>query len=300
MNADATKSWDRPPPDIALAELFEHWLPGAFAASGQRAPADTPLLRVSVSGTGGGAWELALDGDRAARGAARARAARHLDAPVGRRPARGAGRRRSRPAADRPARAGRRSTFLTVNPRDVDLVRQISGRVCCSRSRGAGGGGSRSTSGSARRASAPGGRARRCALDGADVRGAAQRRDPADAAALRRPAQDRGRSRAGDAANAAGREPARPALTAPLFGSAPVVGLARLDPPASAAGRSRSGASPDGCETAAPMASERASDGAPATPRPAPERASSPKRPGDAHASCALACCRRPARAARR
>jgi hypothetical protein len=59
---DASQSWDRPPPDIAFAELFERWLPDAFAATGQRAPAGTPILRVSVGGTGGGAWELALAG----------------------------------------------------------------------------------------------------------------------------------------------------------------------------------------------------------------------------------------------
>jgi hypothetical protein len=59
---DASQSWDRPPPDIAFAELFERWLPGAFAATGQRAPAGTPLLRVSVGGADGGAWELALAG----------------------------------------------------------------------------------------------------------------------------------------------------------------------------------------------------------------------------------------------
>ena len=125
---DPTKNWDRPPPDIALPELFEQWLPGAFAATGQRAPAGTPLLRVSVSGTGGGAWELALDG------------ARLLVEPPGREPpdiwvrlsvadlrvALGA----ADPdlpqmvSADWSARH-----LLTVNPSDIDLVRQISGRL---------------------------------------------------------------------------------------------------------------------------------------------------------------------------
>ena len=55
------ESWDRPPPDVTGAELFERWLPGAFAASGYRAPADAPVVRVSISGTDGGSWELHAD-----------------------------------------------------------------------------------------------------------------------------------------------------------------------------------------------------------------------------------------------
>jgi hypothetical protein len=128
MDADTTKSWDRPPSDIAVAELFERWLPAAFAATGQRAPAGTPLLRVSVSGAGGGAWELALDGSQL------------RVEPPGREPpdiwirlsvadlrvALGA----ADPdlpqivAADWTARH-----LLIVNPGDIDLVRQISGRL---------------------------------------------------------------------------------------------------------------------------------------------------------------------------
>jgi len=56
------QNWDRPPPDIAVAELFERWLPDAFAATGARAPAGAPSVRVSISGAGGGAWELRADG----------------------------------------------------------------------------------------------------------------------------------------------------------------------------------------------------------------------------------------------
>jgi hypothetical protein len=55
------QSWDRPPADIAVAELFERWLPGAFAASGYRAPAGAPTIRASISGAGGGTWELRAD-----------------------------------------------------------------------------------------------------------------------------------------------------------------------------------------------------------------------------------------------
>ena len=119
---------DRPPLDIAFADLFERWLPEAFAATGQLAAAGTPVLRVSVSGEGGGAWELALDGDRL------------RVTPPGRAPpdvwlrlaaadvrvALGA------PDPDLPeiVPAGWSAReILIVDPRDVDLVRQVSGRV---------------------------------------------------------------------------------------------------------------------------------------------------------------------------
>ena len=56
------QNWDRPPPDIAVAELFERWLPEAFAATGHRAPAGAPVVRVTIAGTGGGTWEVHADG----------------------------------------------------------------------------------------------------------------------------------------------------------------------------------------------------------------------------------------------
>jgi hypothetical protein len=56
------QNWDRPPPDITVAELFERWLPEAFAATGHRAPAGAPVVRVSISGTGGGTWQIHADG----------------------------------------------------------------------------------------------------------------------------------------------------------------------------------------------------------------------------------------------
>ena len=55
------QSWDRPPGGIAPAEFFERWLPEAFAASGRRVPPGTPTVRVSISGSEGGAWDLAAD-----------------------------------------------------------------------------------------------------------------------------------------------------------------------------------------------------------------------------------------------
>jgi hypothetical protein len=122
------ESRDRPPPEIVLSELFEQWLPAAFAAAEQHAPADTPVVRVSVSGAGGGGWELAVADDRL------------VVSPPGRalpdvwirlsvadlRVALGA----SDPDLPELAPPGASAPqILLVDPRDVDLVRQISGRL---------------------------------------------------------------------------------------------------------------------------------------------------------------------------
>jgi hypothetical protein len=53
---------ERPPPGTSPAAFFERWLPEAFAAGGVEAPADAPLVRVSLSGTDGGEWELQAQG----------------------------------------------------------------------------------------------------------------------------------------------------------------------------------------------------------------------------------------------
>ena len=122
------QNWDRPPPDITVAELFERWMPEAFAATGQRAPAGTPVVRVSISGTGGGTWDVHAD-------------ATSLSVhPAGREPpdiwirqsvadlrvALGA------PDADLPVLlpAGVPTRdLLFAEASDVDLVKQISGRL---------------------------------------------------------------------------------------------------------------------------------------------------------------------------
>jgi hypothetical protein len=48
----------RPPPEIPAREIIESWLPRAFAAAPRRPPPDSPSLRVTLSGQGGGDWEL--------------------------------------------------------------------------------------------------------------------------------------------------------------------------------------------------------------------------------------------------
>jgi hypothetical protein len=53
---------DRPAPGTTPAEFFERWLPDAFASGASEAPADAPLVRVSLSGAAGGEWELQARG----------------------------------------------------------------------------------------------------------------------------------------------------------------------------------------------------------------------------------------------
>lgn len=122
------ESWDRPPPEIAPSELFERWLPAAFAAADQRAPAGTPVVRVSVSGAGGGAWELAAQDDalvvstpgRAPPDVWIRLSVADLRVALG------------GPDPDLPellpAGASAREVLL-IDARDVDMVRQISGRL---------------------------------------------------------------------------------------------------------------------------------------------------------------------------
>ena len=123
------QNWDRPPPDISVAELFERWLPGAFAAAGARAPAGAPHLRVTISGDGGGTWEVQAD-DAAIVVAAGER--RPPDVWIRQsiadlRVALGA------PDADLPTLLPAEWSMrdlLFAAPGDVEMVRQISGRLC--------------------------------------------------------------------------------------------------------------------------------------------------------------------------
>jgi hypothetical protein len=48
----------RPPADIPASEIIESWLPRALAAAPRRPPPDSPSLRVTLSGQGGGEWDL--------------------------------------------------------------------------------------------------------------------------------------------------------------------------------------------------------------------------------------------------
>ena len=48
----------RPPLDLAADQIIESWLPDAFAAAPRRPPPDSPSVRVSLSGQGGGDWDI--------------------------------------------------------------------------------------------------------------------------------------------------------------------------------------------------------------------------------------------------
>jgi hypothetical protein len=122
------QSWDRPPAGIAPAEFFERWLPEAFAASGRRVPAGTPTVRASISGSEGGAWDLAAeDGALVVRAASREppdvwirQSVADLRVVLG-------GVDPDLPELV-PAGWSVQQLFV-VEPADVDLLRQISGRL---------------------------------------------------------------------------------------------------------------------------------------------------------------------------
>jgi len=119
--------WNRPPAGIAIAEFFETWLPAAYVATERRAPTDAPVVRATLSGPTGGAWDLQADDD-------------HLVIePAGREPP-DVWLRQS--AADFRAAfdgdpdlpellpAGYSALdLLFLDPRDIELLRQVQGRV---------------------------------------------------------------------------------------------------------------------------------------------------------------------------
>src|SRR5262245_27088449 len=122
------QSWDRPPPGIAVAEFFERWLPQAFAAVGGKAPAGAPKVRASISGPDGGAWDLSADrGDLVVAVAGRDApdiwirlSAADLRVALG------------EPDPDLPQLLPddwSAQHLLVADARDVDLVRQVSGRL---------------------------------------------------------------------------------------------------------------------------------------------------------------------------
>ncbi|MES1204507.1 MAG: SCP2 sterol-binding domain-containing protein [Pseudomonadota bacterium] len=121
-------SWDRPPVGTPIQDFFETWLPAAFEATSRHAPANAPIVRATLTGPGGGSWDLRAEDDRLVVERAVVR-----DAPdVWLR----------QPATDlRAAFDGDPDLpplippgwsaldLLFLDPRDIDLLRQVSGRV---------------------------------------------------------------------------------------------------------------------------------------------------------------------------
>jgi hypothetical protein len=52
------EDWNRPPPESSAADIVTSWLPRAFAASSRRPAPDSPSVRLSLSGEGGGEWDF--------------------------------------------------------------------------------------------------------------------------------------------------------------------------------------------------------------------------------------------------
>src|SRR6185369_3051112 len=122
-------SWDRPPAGTTVIEFFERWLPSAFAASGRRAPLEAPLVRASLSGADGGAWDLQASDDQL-----------HIE-KAGREPPDVWLRQSTAdfltalsptPDPDLPEflpPGWSALDLLFLDPRDIDLLRQVNGRV---------------------------------------------------------------------------------------------------------------------------------------------------------------------------
>jgi hypothetical protein len=118
----------RPPPGVTVSDFFATWLPEAFAASGRPAPADAPVVRASISGAGGGSWDLRardvtlaveLSGREAPDVWIRQSAADLLAAVAV-------------PDPDLPVLippGWSPLDLLFLDPRDVELLRQVSGRI---------------------------------------------------------------------------------------------------------------------------------------------------------------------------
>lgn len=119
--------WDRPPAGLPIADFFQTWLPAAFQATGRHAPDNAPVVRATLSGAGGGSWDIQADDDQL------------IVEPPG----------RALPDlwVRQPA-ADFRATFdgdpnlptlipngwsaldlLFLDPRDTELLRQVSGRI---------------------------------------------------------------------------------------------------------------------------------------------------------------------------
>ena len=122
------ESWDRPPPEIEVTAFFEQWLPAAFAKSGRRGPLEGPVVRASISGEGGGAWDLLVREDELTVSAPGReppdvwvrQSVADLRAAVG------------APDPDLPTLippGWSALDLLFLDPRDVEMMRQVSGRV---------------------------------------------------------------------------------------------------------------------------------------------------------------------------
>jgi hypothetical protein len=122
------QSWDRPPPDITVVDFFEGWLVEAFAQSKRSGPLEGPVVRATISGADGGAWDLSASEDtltveRAGREApdvwVRQSSADLLAALGATDP--------DLPVLIPPGWSALDLLFL--DPRDVEMLRQVSGRV---------------------------------------------------------------------------------------------------------------------------------------------------------------------------
>jgi hypothetical protein len=132
MQDEDRKRHTRPPAGITVAEFFERWLPDTFAASGRRGPVDAPVVRASISGPGGGTWELQAQDDKLAVEAAAEGPGREAPDVWVRLVAADLLAALGAPDPDLPALLPPSFStldLLFLDPRDIELLRQVAGRV---------------------------------------------------------------------------------------------------------------------------------------------------------------------------
>lgn len=124
-------SWDRPPAGIGIAEFFQTWLPSAFRATSRQAPSNAPLVRATLSGEGGGTWDMQGQDDELVVEPVAATGPRSTPNVWVRQPAADF-RAAFDGSPDLPSLlpdGWSALDLLFLDPRDVDLLRQVDGRV---------------------------------------------------------------------------------------------------------------------------------------------------------------------------
>ncbi len=121
-----------PPPDVTVQDFFGQWLPEAFARSAAMVPERAPKIRVSLSGAGGGAWDLRVLGNALHVQPAPARDSSGTAPDLWLRQSTDHFLAVFRPSADLPRLlppGWGALDLLFLDERDVDLLSQIEGRL---------------------------------------------------------------------------------------------------------------------------------------------------------------------------
>lgn len=124
---------ERPPDQATADEIVTSWLPDFYRRSGRRAPPDAPLVRLTLSGTGGGDFLVCPDDDELrVQTLPPGRQPRGDDPDVWLRQPTADFLATFRPTPDLPEilpPGWSPLELLFLDPRDVELLQRFSGRV---------------------------------------------------------------------------------------------------------------------------------------------------------------------------